>query len=154
MKYDLNDKETKDLQKEIGSRDIIIIDESSFIGINSLCILDEILRKVGKKDSEFSKFKIIYCGDFNQLKCVGDTEIYKPEDEDVVETMVNHNKQLEEEFDGDIDINKIEGEVSDKQREEIFDLNGERADTPNDIIGSDIFDEVKEKAKKKQKREN
>ena len=68
--------------------------------------------------------------------------------------MVNHNKQLEEEFDGDIDINKIEGEVSDKQREELVDLNGERADTPNALPGTDIFDEVNEKAKKKQKREN
>ena len=39
-------KEVAELRRELGNKDIIIIDESSFIGINALCILDEILRKV------------------------------------------------------------------------------------------------------------
>lgn len=68
--------------------------------------------------------------------------------------MVDHNKQLEEEHNGDIDINKIEGEVSDKQREELVDLKGERADCPNDLFGTDFFDDAQDKARKNQKREN
>ena len=60
MKYDLNDKEIKILQKELKYKDIIIIDESSFIGINSLCIIDEILRKVSNKNIEQGGYKVVY----------------------------------------------------------------------------------------------
>ena len=45
--------------------------------------------------------------------------------------MLDHNEIIEQEHEGDIDINKIESEVTDKQREEIFELNGQRADIPN-----------------------
>ena len=45
--------------------------------------------------------------------------------------MLEHNEIIEKEHEGDVDINKIEGEISDKQREEIFEINGERADIPN-----------------------
>jgi hypothetical protein len=53
MKYDMSPKEVAELKRELGNKDIIIIDESSFIGINALCILDEILRKVSDKDTAF-----------------------------------------------------------------------------------------------------
>ena len=53
MKYDMSPKEVAELKRELGNKDIIIIDESSFIGINALCILDEILRKVSGNDTEF-----------------------------------------------------------------------------------------------------
>ena len=63
------------------------------------------------------------------MKCVGDTEIYKPEDDGIIETMIEHNNILKEEEDGEIDINKIEGEVSDKQREKISIIWKEREQT-------------------------
>ena len=63
--------------------------------------------------------------------------------------MIEHNKIIEEEHDGDLDINKIEGEVSDKQREDLYNLEGERADIPNDLPGSDFIDSAQEKANKK-----
>lgn len=53
MKYDMSVKEIDELKKEMKGKDIIIIDESSFIGINALCILDNTLRKVANNDKEF-----------------------------------------------------------------------------------------------------
>ena len=107
------------MKKEIGNKDIIIIDEGSFIGINAICILDNALRKVADNDLKFGGFKIICCSDFNQLKCVGDTEIYKPESEEIIDTMIDHNIQLENELEGEIDIAKVEKDISDKQREQL-----------------------------------
>ena len=40
MSYNISDLEIKDLQKSLEGKDIIIIDECSFIGIKALCILD------------------------------------------------------------------------------------------------------------------
>ena len=68
------------------------------------------------------------------MKCVGDTEIYKPEDDGIIETMIEHNNILKEEEDGEIDINKIEGEVSDKQREKISIIWKEREQTYQQIF--------------------
>ena len=65
------------------------------------------------------------------MKSVGDCDIYKPQNQDLIDTMLEHNEIIEKEHEGDVDINKIEGEISDKQREEIFEINGERADIPN-----------------------
>lgn len=59
MKYDMSVKEIDELKKEMKGKDIIIIDESSFIGINALCILDNTLRKVANNDKEFGGYKII-----------------------------------------------------------------------------------------------
>lgn len=75
MKYDMKPKEIDELKKELGNRDIIIVDESSFIGINAICVLDDILQKVANNNESFGNYKIIWLGDFNQLKCVGDKEI-------------------------------------------------------------------------------
>ena len=52
--------------------DIIIIDESSFVGIKAICILDYVLRKISNIDAKFGNFKILYYGDFCQLNCVKD----------------------------------------------------------------------------------
>ena len=68
--------------------------------------------------------------------------------------MIEHNNILKEEEDGEIDINKIEGEVSDKQREDIYNLEGERADIPTEFQGTDFIDQANDKAGKKQKYEN
>jgi hypothetical protein len=53
------------------------------------------------------------------LKSIGDCDIYKPQNDDLVDTMLDHNDIIEKEHEGEIDINKIESEVNDKQREEI-----------------------------------
>jgi hypothetical protein len=50
MKWEMSVKEINELKVEIGNRDIIIIDESSFIGINGLCVFENCLRQVGNKD--------------------------------------------------------------------------------------------------------
>ena len=50
----MSPKEVAILKKELGDKDIIIIDESSFIGINALCILDDILRKVKENNLPFA----------------------------------------------------------------------------------------------------
>ena len=51
MSYNITDTEIKNFQKELEGIDIIIIDESSFIGIKALCILDYVLRKIANNDS-------------------------------------------------------------------------------------------------------
>lgn len=45
---------------------------------------------------------------------------------------MEHNDIIKEEHEGDLDANKVDGEVGDKQREDLYNLNGERADVPND----------------------
>lgn len=44
--------------------------------------------------------------------------------------MIEHNEQLEKELEGEIDIAEIEKGISDKQREQLYDLDGVRADCP------------------------
>jgi hypothetical protein len=72
MKFNVSEKEIKELQLKLKHKDIIIIDESSFIGIKSICILDHVLRKVRDSNIPFGSFKIIMLGDFQQLSCVKD----------------------------------------------------------------------------------
>lgn len=57
----------------------------------------------------------MYLGDANQLKSVGDVEMYKPEDEDTIDNMLIHNEIIEDEINGEIDIAKIDDEVMNKQ---------------------------------------
>jgi hypothetical protein len=57
----------------------------------------------------------LYLGDANQLKSVGDVEMYKPEDEDTIDNMLIHNEIIEDEINGEIDIAKIDDEVMNKQ---------------------------------------
>ena len=82
---------------------------------------------------------------------MGDSEIYKPESEDIVNTMIEHNEQLERELEGEIDIAQIEKGVSDKQREQLYEINGVRADCPviNELDGIDAALKIA-KAKKGQ----
>ena len=75
MKYDLSNYDISELKRKLGNKKIIFIDESSFIGINSICLIDNSLRKVGNKDLPFGGYQIIYTGDILQLKTVGDVEI-------------------------------------------------------------------------------
>jgi len=153
MKWEMNSTELNELKTEIGSRDIIIIDESSFIGINGLCVFENALRQVGQKDKLWGGFFIIYCGDFNQLKSVGDLEMYKPEQEDTIENMLIHNDIIEDELNGEINIAKIDEEVMNKQYDEMVDLNGEQADKELDENEMDGYDKAKAKINKYNKKE-
>ena len=67
--------------------------------------------------------------------------------------MLEHNEIVEKEHLGDIDINQIEKDVNDKQKDEIYELDGKRADLPNLYDGTDGVDAALKKAKKKQKME-
>ena len=67
--------------------------------------------------------------------------------------MLEHNEIVEKEHLGDIDINQIEKDVNDKQKDEIYELDGKRADLPNLYYGTDGVDAALKKAKKKQKME-
>ena len=150
----MDQKEVDNLRKDIGSRDIIIVDESSFVGINAICILDDVLQRVGNNKKPFGGFKILWFGDVNQLKCVGDKEIYTPENNDeIIDTLLEHNNIIEEEIIGDVDFAKIEKDVNDKQREQLYDLDGNRADVPYDESTKNGYEEAKTKAGKKKKKE-
>ena len=67
--------------------------------------------------------------------------------------MLEHNEIVEKEHLGDIDINQIEKDVNDKQKDEIYELDGKRADLPNLYDVTDGVDAALKKAKKKQKME-
>jgi hypothetical protein len=85
------------------------------------------------------------------LKSIGDCDIYKPQNDDLVDTMLDHNDIIEKEHEGEIDINKIESEVNDKQREDIYEINGARADIPNIFDGSNPLEEATKKANQQKK---
>ena len=58
MNYNIGVLDIKELQKDLEGIDIIIIDESSFVGIKAICILDYVLRKISNIDAKFGNFKI------------------------------------------------------------------------------------------------
>jgi hypothetical protein len=61
---------------------------------------------------------------------VGDVEIYRPESENVIDTVNDHLDIIEEEQEGDIDMAKIESEVEQKNRDQIIQMDGVTADLP------------------------
>ena len=63
MSYNISDLEIKEFQKDLEGVDIITIDESSFIGIKAICILDYVMRKIRNKDLPFGGYKILFFGD-------------------------------------------------------------------------------------------
>ena len=87
------------MQKDLEGIDIIIIDESSFIGIKAICILDYVLRKISNIDSKMGNFKVLYYGDFCQLNCVKDFDIFKPRSTEEIEKILNEGWEDLEEFD-------------------------------------------------------
>lgn len=72
MSYNLSSFEIMEFQKELEGVDIITIDESSFIGIKAICILDYVLKKISTIDKPFGGYKILFFGDYQQLSCVKD----------------------------------------------------------------------------------
>lgn len=61
---------------------------------------------------------------------MGDVEIYRPESENVIDTVNDHLDIIEEEQEGDIDMAKIESEVEQKNRDQIIQMDGVTADLP------------------------
>ena len=59
---------------------------------------------------------------------MGDVEIYRPESENVIDTVNDHLDIIEEEQEGDIDMAKIESEVEQKNRDQIIQMDGVTAD--------------------------
>ena len=61
---------------------------------------------------------------------MGDVEIYRPESENVIDTVNDHLDIIEEEQEGDIDMAKIESEVEQKNRDQVIQMDGVTADLP------------------------
>ena len=93
MSYNISDIELKNIQKEMEGKDIIIIDESSFIGIKSLCILDSVLQKIACNDKAFGNFKVVQTGDFQQLSSVKDQDIQKPQSSDEIQKIIDEAEE-------------------------------------------------------------
>lgn len=72
MNFNITDLDIKEIQKDLHDVDIITIDESSFIGIKAICILDYVMRKLKDSDKPFGGYKILFFGDYQQLSCVKD----------------------------------------------------------------------------------
>lgn len=125
MKFNVSEKEIKELQFKFKNKDIIIIDESSFIGIKSICILDHVLRKVRDPNIVFGSFKIIFLGDYQQLSCVKDFDIYQPSTADkIAKILKSANDELPEdevynENNNDDNNDDNNNELNDNQRDNI-----------------------------------
>lgn len=56
---------------------LLIIDEKSMIGLQTLHYIDQRLRQIRcKRDDFYGKLNILFCGDFGQLPPVGTTPLY------------------------------------------------------------------------------
>ena len=112
------------------------------------------IQKVAKNTKEFGGYKVLWLGDANQLKCIGDKEIYTPQNQDdLIDTLMEHNNIIEEENEGNVDIERVEREVADKQRDQIYEINGNRADNPKKEQNKNVFDEAIKEVKKRNKKE-
>ena len=91
------------------------------------------------------------------MKCVGDVEIYRPESENIIDTVNDHNDIIEEEMEGDIDIAKIEQDVDNKNRDQVIQMEGIRNDLPKCTINNinevnEAFQNAKKDDKKARRR--
>ena len=163
MSYTASDDQIAETQQMLVNTKIIIIDESSFIGINTLCVLDYILCRVRQamnksKDispEPFGGFQIIMFGDYQQLKCVGDFEVFKPQSTQTVNEMTEAMEIIENAEDGIIDPEEFEAnrdQVTNKQIEEMYDMGGKMQENGKTEI--QIMDtETKKKTKLAQKKQ-
>ena len=153
MKYDLSDNQISDMQKKLKDKNLLIIDESSFLGINTLCLLDYVLCKVKNTDLPFGGLQIIMLGDYQQLKCVGDFEIFKPQKSHKIEDLVKSTEDIENDEEGDMDYNDVEAEaeanyVSDKQIEDLENMDGVCMDKVIDkTLKKQKIEDIKEQTK-------
>ena len=97
----------------------------------------------------FGGYQILMFGDFQQLKCVGDFEIFKPQTMQTVNEIQTAMEIIEETEDGAVDEEEFEADVNfvtNKQMDNMFDMGGVMYD---DNIGDiQIMDpEAKKKSK-------
>lgn len=93
-------------------------------------------------------FQVIQLGDINQLKTIGDVEIYKPESDNVIDKVVAHSDIIEEELEGDINMAELEKDIDSKNREQLQQMDGVAVDLPQSTLeNSTELDEILKKAK-------
>ena len=153
MSQNISDLEIKEFQKELEEVDIITIDESSFIGIKAICILDYVLKKISNKDKPFGGYKILFFGDYQQLSCVKDYDVFKPRNTEEIEKILSEDWQelaeYDEEENGFDDNEKVNYNIIDA----INDMGGYKVniDQNNEKVCLKIIDKTR---KDKNKEEN